>query len=617
MYSLYDGSNNFDDLNFSPYPATLDLELRRSQSYIFTNIPYSTEQTALFNPGILYAQLANTSILSAFKAASALNANAAVPREEVVVSKLPQAALFDTTLINFIEPKTPPAYFVCRRLNWNTDCHLMQATNPTGTSIYVAYGGGDLVPFRLDAPFTVDKRQPAHMYALTHTFADQQYDSVQTISVANKPYIVGVTTQGGFTQYTNLSIDSTAGTADLEIGTNQILKFPTECYIAGQASSTLTTINTVNTSLGTVSITTGSFVSLDNGGNILPQQFQLLTYNNLVYMVRAVSNVAALGGVGGLGINLRPADRHLRAHPDRQPRTRAGRALQAQRPAILRHDLHAHHHGRHARHARLHRASPANTFYAPTIFIPIPELDAGKGFVADLSNFLGQQIWTFIYPEIVASRGATVNGVTYPNGFNLDVEGQACSQPAETALRLRSARRPVHHQRPYAQIPAAAETADPGAHQRPDSGRHLLALGQSAARSHAAHQHLCPANSAHRATAWTAPNIIYSSHNRPVTTPLSTSYMGMSVNSIRSISGVVYNIEESALSSAIRIRTRASSPPSPPRRTCLSACCSITTTTISATLSPYDPQHPPKGSSSSTAISAPRATPSPVLTTSM
>ena len=45
------------------------------------------------------------------------------------------------------------------------------------------------------------------------------------------------------------------------------------------------------------------------------------------------------------------------------------------------------------------------TFYAPTIFIPIPEIDATKGFVADMSNFLGQQIWTLIYPEIVAPAG--------------------------------------------------------------------------------------------------------------------------------------------------------------------------------------------------------------------
>ena len=46
------------------------------------------------------------------------------------------------------------------------------------------------------------------------------------------------------------------------------------------------------------------------------------------------------------------------------------------------------------------------------------------------------------------------------------------------------------------------------------------------------------------------PNFIYSSHNRPVITSIAQNYTGMSVNSIVSVSGAVYNIEESALSSA-------------------------------------------------------------------
>src|SRR5438105_7448962 len=42
-------------------------------------------------------------------------------------------------------------------------------------------------------------------------------------------------------------------------------------------------------------------------------------------------------------------------------------------------------------------------------------------------------------------------------------------------------------------------------------------------------------------------NIVYSSHNRPVATPMIDGYLGMSVNGFKSVSGVVYNIEESAL----------------------------------------------------------------------
>ena len=84
------------------------------------------------------------------------------------------------------------------------------------------------------------------------------------------------------------------------------------------------------------------------------------------------------------------------------------------------------------------------TFYAPTIFIPIPELDSTKGFVANLSDFLGQQIWTIVYPEIVAQPGDTVNGVTYPQRIQPRFRRQADPQPAEAALRLRPAGRAVH-----------------------------------------------------------------------------------------------------------------------------------------------------------------------------
>jgi len=64
------------------------------------------------------------------------------------------------------------------------------------------------------------------------------------------------------------------------------------------------------------------------------------------------------------------------------------------------------------------------TFFAPTIFIPIPELDATKGFVANLSNFIGQQFWTFIYPEISARAGQFINGVSWPNDVNIDVDSK-------------------------------------------------------------------------------------------------------------------------------------------------------------------------------------------------
>jgi hypothetical protein len=42
---------------------------------------------------------------------------------------------------------------------------------------------------------------PSHMNKLTYTFADQKYDAAKTISVANRPYFVAVTTNNGVTQY--------------------------------------------------------------------------------------------------------------------------------------------------------------------------------------------------------------------------------------------------------------------------------------------------------------------------------------------------------------------------------------------------------------------------------
>ena len=143
----------------------------------------------------------------------------------------------------------PPAYFVCRRKNWSADCHLMQATQPLGKSVYLAFGAGDIVPFRLDADFTIDKRFPSHMYKLSYTFADQQYDSAKAITVANQPYFVAVTTQDGVLKYMNFSINATAGTADLQITANQSLTFPTECYVVGQASTTLTSMDEINKAL--------------------------------------------------------------------------------------------------------------------------------------------------------------------------------------------------------------------------------------------------------------------------------------------------------------------------------------------------------------------------------
>ena len=158
----------------------------------------------------------------------------------------------------------------------------------------------------------------------------------------------------------------------------------------------------------------------DSEFNPIAQQFQVIPYNNLVYLIRVgLQRHSAGTWSANTGVNIRPADRHLRSLDQRQPHARAGRPLQAQRHAVLR---------RHYTPTTMvdsldnldFTSITGETFYAPTIFIPIPEIDSTQDFVADLSNFLGQQFWTFIYSEVVAQPGA-------------DGERRPLSRPATTS----------------------------------------------------------------------------------------------------------------------------------------------------------------------------------------
>lgn len=525
MYSLYDQSNNFDNLQFRPYPATIAAaSLSTSQTYVFTNLPYSTQQNTIFNPGQLFASVSTNAVFAA--------------RE--------QARVFDISSIIYNPFRVPPSYFVCRRQNWNADCHLMQATQPAGKSVYLAFGGGDLVPFRLDAPFTIDKRQPAHMNMLSYSFADKQYDNAQTISVANTPYVIGVTTSGGMAQYTNFSINSTAGTASLALGANQTLTFPTEIYVAGQASTTQVSIATINTETGSNFSDTGNFMNLGSQGNVIGQQFQLITYNNLVYLIRAVANMQALGAVGGLGVT-------SGLLIDTYVPTASGALALAQGARYKRSGMQ--YFGSTYTPTTFidtldtldFTSITGDTFYASTVFIPIKELDTTKGFIANLSNFLGQQFWTFIYSEIAAQPGTTVNGVSYPNGFNLDNDGK----PILSLQKLHFIYDPL----------AVLFTPNDLTHKYPLLPKQqILALTNGQIQegicwrtANLQAQRLPPSNiSAQQlhssGLAMDEPNIVYSSHNRPVITSVSDAYLGMSVNSVVALSGTVYNIEESALS---------------------------------------------------------------------
>src|ERR1039457_1990452 len=99
-----------------------------------------------------------------------------------------------------------PLTFPCRRRNWDATCTLMVATRPLNTHRYLAFGGGDLVPMRLDDEFTVDTRLPSHMHNLANSFAVCQYLAVQTINVANVPYVIAAGNQNNTPVFSSFAI---------------------------------------------------------------------------------------------------------------------------------------------------------------------------------------------------------------------------------------------------------------------------------------------------------------------------------------------------------------------------------------------------------------------------
>src|SRR5262249_28669872 len=161
-----------------------------------------------------------------------------------------------------------------------------------------------------------------------------------------------------------------------------------EIYVVGQASTTLISVDDINKKLGTSLGSTGDLLALDANGQPIPsQEFQLIPYNNLVYMVRAVSNNGTLGAVGGLGTSsgllidtfVPTSTGNLAlAQGARHKRSQMQFFGSTYTPTTMVDTL-----------DNLDFASiSGETFFVPTIFIPIPELDASTGFVADISNFV-------------------------------------------------------------------------------------------------------------------------------------------------------------------------------------------------------------------------------------
>ncbi len=554
MYSLYDSSNNFAEIRFIPYGQLAALTAREEESassgntaVVFTNKPYSTDQTATFNPGSVFAgALAAEADVDSLRDAAAdgadgASADGAGAETDRDVTKLGSGINLGD--LHFFPPPVPSPYFVCRRKNWSADCHLMQATVPLGTSIYLAFGGGDIVPMRLDTPPAIDKRLPTHMNQLSYAFTSAAYAAVEAFSVANTPYVVAVSTQGGVAAYSSLSIDPTAGTASVTTSTPAPLMFPSEIFVVGEASTTLTSVTALNTALGTDFTSTGDFSGTDANGNT-EAVFAIVPYNNLVYLVRAMTNVSALATIGETGITsgllidtFVPTTSGNLALAQSARYKRSGLAFfgQSYTPTTMIDSL-----------DNLDFTDiTGNTFFAPTIFIPIAELDATPGIVVDIANFVGEEFWTFLYAEQSAAPGATVSGVAYPNGLNIDQD----EKPILSVQKLQFVYDPT----------AVLFTPNDLTHKYPlPPKQQVLALtnGQIQEGICWRSANLQPDRvRPHNVQAqqildqgWDmdATNIIYSPSNRPVETATQASYLGMSVQSIRSLSATTYNIEESA-----------------------------------------------------------------------
>ena len=485
MYQLADAGGGFDELYFIPESGD---KPPAGENYLYTNIPYALRSSG--------------------------------DRPEVQAS------------------------FLCRRRNWDAECLLMEAKRKEGANAYLAFGAGDLIPLRLDNGVDIDKRQPQHMVEFSYGISDNNYESVQTFTTGNVPYFVGVTTWGGSLQYTAFSIGQAALTPGINLNRPTQLQFPPNIYAVGEATTSFTTVADLNLS-GPDTTDTGAFVNQDPYGNYLTQQFQIVTYNNLVYLIRAVTNCAPLAQVGnanavsGLLIDTfvpTPAGNLVLAQGARYKQSGLQYFGSTYTPTTMVDTL-----------DQLDFTSvTSQTFYAPTIFIPIPELDGSTGFVVNLADFFGQQIWTIIYPEIVAQAGATVNGVAYPNGYNIDPDGK----PILSLQKLHYVYDPL----------AVLFTPNDLTHKYAvQPKQRVLALTNGQIREAISWrtanvqsdrlppQNVCAQEILPSGWGMDRTNIIYSSHNRPVVTPLSDQYMGMSVNSFISVSGVMYNIEESAM----------------------------------------------------------------------
>jgi len=141
--------------------------------------------------------------------------------------------------------------------------------------------------------------------------------------------------------------------------------------VVGQASTTQTSVASLQEGISD----TGSFMNRDKQFNAIAQQYQVIAYNNLVYLIRVVSNATPLEQVGKTGVNTgllidtfvpSSSGNLMLAQGARYKRSGLQFFGSNYTPTTMVDSIDT-----------LDFTSITNeTFYAPTIFIPIPEIDS-------------------------------------------------------------------------------------------------------------------------------------------------------------------------------------------------------------------------------------------------
>ena len=479
LYSLSDQNQNFDTLTFEHYPYPIEGTLF-SETAIFTNLPYSLARDA------------------------------------------------PPSLLN----RTPTAYFACRRKNWSADCHLMQATHDLGSAAYLAFGAGDLVPLRLDASFQVDKRAAgaplqAHLHILGSPIRFGEDDLGRQQAVRGR----GDDDRHGRAAVHEL-LDHLHGgygrppaheQPAAQVPEGDLRRWPGEHHAPLDRPDQRQFAHLVD-----------QHRRFDDAGYLRPAGTRRVPAHSVqqsrVHDPRRVEQLRARPGRRARH-GFRLTHRHLRAgEPTATWRSRRARgtsgagcssSARSYTPTTMVDTL-----------DNLDFTSiTGETFFVPTIFIPIPELDASTGFVADISELPRPAVLDLhLSGDRRASRRHRERRDVGPRRQHRR-RRQARAIAAEAALRLRPAGRAVHAQRSHAQVRAAAQAASARARRTARSRKASAGVRPTCSRNGCRRPTSARSRSCRAATAWTARTSSTRRTTGRCITSVSDEYMGMSVSS--------------------------------------------------------------------------------------